>query len=193
MMLAKRKTLALTLSLTILIIFTAEMPLVSLVRANPLPEMYFRATIENPRNITYTTNTIALDFLAESSTFFPYLNFSYRLDTQDAKAIEKMTLTGNEFIPINPGVYRQWFRGSCVLYNLSEGWHNVTVHVTYALSRERPLYGGPIQLANTTFRIALPQLEEPPEPFPTTLVIASVITAAVYGIGLLVYFKKRKR
>jgi hypothetical protein len=30
-----------------------------------------------------------------------------------------------------------------------------------------------------------------PEPFPTTLVITSVITVAVVGIGLLVYFKKR--
>ncbi|MBN1357146.1 hypothetical protein JW988_00085 [Candidatus Bathyarchaeota archaeon] len=30
------------------------------------------------------------------------------------------------------------------------------------------------------------------EPFPTTLVIASVITVTVVGIGLLVYFKKRK-
>jgi N-acetylneuraminic acid mutarotase len=32
-----------------------------------------------------------------------------------------------------------------------------------------------------------------PEPFPTTLVIASIITVAVIGVGLLVYFKKRKR
>jgi hypothetical protein len=31
-----------------------------------------------------------------------------------------------------------------------------------------------------------------PEPFPTTLVIASVITVAVVGVGLFVYFKKRK-
>jgi ribosomal protein S8 len=30
-------------------------------------------------------------------------------------------------------------------------------------------------------------------PFPTTLVIVSVITVAVVGIGLLIYFKKRKR
>jgi hypothetical protein len=30
------------------------------------------------------------------------------------------------------------------------------------------------------------------EPFPTTIVIASVITVAVVGVGLLVYFKKRK-
>jgi hypothetical protein len=31
------------------------------------------------------------------------------------------------------------------------------------------------------------------EPFPTALVLASVITVAVVGIGLLVYFRKRKR
>lgn len=31
------------------------------------------------------------------------------------------------------------------------------------------------------------------EPFPTTLVIASVITVAVVSIGLLVYFKKRNK
>jgi hypothetical protein len=31
------------------------------------------------------------------------------------------------------------------------------------------------------------------EPFPTTLVIASVITVAIIGVGSLVYYKKRKR
>jgi hypothetical protein len=30
-------------------------------------------------------------------------------------------------------------------------------------------------------------------PFPTTLVIASIASAAVMGIGLLVYYKKRGR
>lgn len=41
------------------------------------------------------------------------------------------------------------------------------------------------------FTIGVPEPE--PEPFPTTLVVASVITVAVVGIGLLVYFKKRRR
>jgi multisubunit Na+/H+ antiporter MnhC subunit len=37
-------------------------------------------------------------------------------------------------------------------------------------------------------------VEEPEEPFPTALVItASGITVAVVAVGLLVYFKKRKR
>ena len=33
-------------------------------------------------------------------------------------------------------------------------------------------------------------ISESPEPFPTTLVVASVITVVVVGIGLLFYFKK---
>jgi nitrous oxidase accessory protein NosD len=33
----------------------------------------------------------------------------------------------------------------------------------------------------------------PPEPFPTILIIAAVATAAVIGVALLVYFRKRKR
>ena len=37
-----------------------------------------------------------------------------------------------------------------------------------------------------------PELVSTPEPFPTTLVVASVITVAFVGVGLLVYFKKRK-
>jgi hypothetical protein len=31
-----------------------------------------------------------------------------------------------------------------------------------------------------------------PQPFPTSLIVASVIKVAVVGVGLLVYFKKRK-
>jgi nitrous oxidase accessory protein len=46
--------------------------------------------------------------------------------------------------------------------------------------------------------IELPEWETPsfelpqPEPFPTTLVAASIASVAIIGIGLLVYFKKRK-
>lgn len=192
-MLMKRTAVALVMVLSFSAVTGTQF--VSLGKANPLPEMYMRATIENPKNTTYNTNTIALDFSAEASTFFPYLNFSYSLDAQEVKPVESMTVTGHEFIPINPGVYRQWLRGSCALSNLSEGWHNVTVYVTYASSRENPPYGGPIRLANTTFRIAFQQLQKE-EPFPTALVavlIASGTSVSVIGVGLLVYFKKSKR
>ena len=45
----------------------------------------------------------------------------------------------------------------------------------------------PFDIENDT--VVLP----PPEPFPTTLVMAAVATAAVIGAVLAIYFKKRKR
>ena len=38
-----------------------------------------------------------------------------------------------------------------------------------------------------------PETAAAPEPFPTTLVVAAAVTAAVFGIGLLINFKKRKQ
>ena len=35
--------------------------------------------------------------------------------------------------------------------------------------------------------------EAEPEPFPTTLVVASIVSLAIIGVALLVFFKKRKR
>ncbi|MBN1357933.1 hypothetical protein JW988_04100 [Candidatus Bathyarchaeota archaeon] len=70
--------------------------------------------------------------------------------------------------------------GNTTLTNLSYGEHNVTVYATDEV--------GIIGVSETiSFTIT-----EPPEPFPTTLVVASVITVVVVGIGLIVYFKKRK-
>ena len=69
--------------------------------------------------------------------------------------------------------------GNMTLTNLPYGEHNVTVYATDSV--------GNIGSRTIDFTIA-----EPPEPFPTTLVIASVFTVTVVGVGLLVYFKKRK-
>jgi hypothetical protein len=68
-------------------------------------------------------------------------------------------------------------RGNTTLTELAYGHHNITV---YAMDRL-----GNIGASETIyFTIA--------EPFPTTLVIASVVAVAVVGISLLVYFKKCK-
>jgi hypothetical protein len=72
--------------------------------------------------------------------------------------------------------------GNTTLANLPYGEHNVKVYATDNV--------GNIGSSETiTFTIAEPE----PEPFPTTLVVASVVTVTVISIGLLVYFKKRKR
>jgi hypothetical protein len=71
--------------------------------------------------------------------------------------------------------------GNTTLANLPYGEHNVKVYATDNV--------GNIGSETITFTIAEPE----PEPFPTTIVIAPIVSVAVVGVGLLVYFKKRKR
>jgi N-acetylneuraminic acid mutarotase len=72
------------------------------------------------------------------------------------------------------------------LVGLTAGMHNVTV---YAWDT-----AGNVGASETiTFSISEPEPEPSlTSPFPKILVIASVSTLAIVGIGLLVYFKKRK-
>jgi hypothetical protein len=74
--------------------------------------------------------------------------------------------------------------GNMSLTGLSSGLHNITV---YALDA----YG--VSDASKTFHFNI--AEEPKkEPFPITVVAAASVAAiAVVGVGLLVYFKKRKK
>jgi parallel beta-helix repeat protein len=69
--------------------------------------------------------------------------------------------------------------GNTTITDLPNGLHNVTVYARDEFDNIG---------ASETIYFSV----EVPEPFPTTLVVASVITVAVVGIGLLVYFKKRK-
>jgi hypothetical protein len=69
--------------------------------------------------------------------------------------------------------------GNITLESLPYGEHNVTVYATDNVGNIG---------SQTVFFIIL----EPSKPFPTTLVVASAIIVAVVGIGLLIYFKKRK-
>jgi hypothetical protein len=71
--------------------------------------------------------------------------------------------------------------GNTTLTDIPHGEHNVTVYATDI--------AGNVGISETvTFTIA------EPETFPTALVaVASLATVAVVGVGLLVYFKKRKR
>ena len=71
--------------------------------------------------------------------------------------------------------------GNTALNGLSNGEHNVTVYVQD--------YMGNIGASETILFI----VKEPePEPFPATLITTAIVSVAVVGIGLLVYFKKRK-
>jgi hypothetical protein len=67
--------------------------------------------------------------------------------------------------------------GNTTLTGLSDGDHNLTVYATDE--------AGNVGSSELIYFSVVS--------FPTTLVVASVITVAVVGVGLLVYFKKRKR
>jgi parallel beta-helix repeat protein len=70
--------------------------------------------------------------------------------------------------------------GNITLSELTNGVHNITVYA-------EDTFGNECASETIFFNI------EVPEPFPTTLVIASVIAVSVVSVALLVYFNRRKR
>jgi N-acetylneuraminic acid mutarotase len=68
--------------------------------------------------------------------------------------------------------------GNTTLSGLTNGLHNITVYAKDTFGNEG---------ASETISFTVE------EPFPTTLVVASIATVATIAVGLLVYFKKRKR
>lgn len=72
--------------------------------------------------------------------------------------------------------------GNTTLSGLSSGLHNVTLYA-------KDPFENIVTYETTWFSKAEPIAE----PFPTTIVIASVVTVTVICIGLLLYFKKGKR
>ena len=71
--------------------------------------------------------------------------------------------------------------GNTTLSGLFNGLHNITIYAKDEFDN--------IGFSETiNFTIAVPE----PEPFPTTVIVASIVTVAIVGTGLSVYFKKRK-
>lgn len=179
----KKQTLALIMAL--LFSAVAGTQFANLGRANPLPELYQELTIVNRHNGTSNMNTITVNFALESQNFFQWRNFSYSLDGKELKAVDNVTVVSSSLLPTNPTVYVEVLRGSCVLSNLSEGWHNVTVYLIND-AKATIGYGEVLTSASARFIIE-------PEPFPTMIVIAPIASVVVIGSSLLVYFRKRKR
>ncbi|MFX1537887.1 MAG: hypothetical protein ACFFDI_27155, partial [Promethearchaeota archaeon] len=117
------------------------------------------------QNVTYAGGNVSLAFTVDRSA----ASLSYSLDgAANVTVMGNITLTG-----------------------LTEGVHNVTVYATYPI-------GNTGASQTVQFAIAPEKTEEPepsePEPFPTAVVVAtSGTTIAFVGLGLVVYFKKRKR
>jgi hypothetical protein len=129
---------------------------------------YPEVLILSPQNKTYTTTEVPLTWACDEQKIVA----DYTLDLwSQAPLYAYFTLSGNASLP-----------GNTTLTGLSNGTHTLTVNVI----TER---GSASQTVHFTISLET-QLQ--PEPFPTTLIIASIASVAVIGVGLLVYFKKRK-
>ncbi len=84
------------------------------------------------------------------------------------------------------------FDGYPIEYDIDSTAQSWILHFTYAHSVHNIVVNfNADEISEPTLPSALTSTPEPQrEPFPTMLVIASVIAVAVVGIGLLVYFKK---
>jgi len=161
---------------------------VNLGRANPIPTSYTEMTIY-PQNKTYNVDIITLNFYVETNT---WLNFFYSLDGQKLEPVDNITIVSEELMNPgrNPTIYRTTLKGSCILSNLSQGWHNITVYQISPYPTEDQQNGAIFHSANAKFLIAIPP---EPESFPAVpLAAASVATIVVVSVALLFYFRKRR-
>ena len=124
-------------------------------------------------SVNFTIDTIPpnVSVLSMESVTYDTSDIPLNFTTSEPASQISYVLNGHQNVTIN---------GNTTLTGLANGDHNVTVYATD-------------EAGNTGASETIYFNVEVPEPFPTTLVIASVITVAVIGVGLLVYFKKRKK
>jgi hypothetical protein len=189
-----------TLSLVLanLILMIAGTLFVGGAIANPLPAVDPEIRIDSVQNATFTADSISVNFTGEAN--WNIYAYYYSFDNQSLRPIENVTIVSNEQVNPgrNPGVYRTTVQGSCILCNLSEGWHNVTIYsiATQDFVWNFPQYqkGETMGQAEYSFKIlGAPQLT-----FPITLagvasaVLITFAVVAIVSAGLLIYWKKHK-
>jgi len=126
--------------------------------------------------VTFTIDTTAPNVSVASPENITYESFDVPLNFTVNELVSQIaySLDGQENVTV---------AGNTTLTGLSPGEYNVTVYA-------QDLAGNVGASETIYFNIA----EEPePESFPTTLVIALVATVVFVGVGILLYFKKRKR
>jgi hypothetical protein len=121
----------------------------------------------------FTIDTIApnISLLSPENKVYNMSDLSLNFTVNDPLSQVSYSLDGQTNVTII---------GNITLESLPYGEHNVTVYATD-------------NVGNIGSKTVFFTIMEPSKPFPTTLVVASAIIVAVFGIGLLVYFKKRKR
>jgi hypothetical protein len=172
-----------------------------------LPEIDFENLSFNLTDVPDGNHTIRICGVGSGEEYFIFKNYvfhitgflkvNFAVDTTPPKvtilSLENTTYQPAD-LPLNftvdesvcylsyslDGQERVSIAGATNLTNLTYGEHNVTVFAT-----DKAGNTGASETVHFT-------IEEPPKPFPTTMVIAPIALVSVIGSGLLFYFKKRK-
>jgi len=185
----------LTLIANLLLLVIAGAQVLNLAKANPLPGIDPSLIIETPHhNRTYTTDRVTLNFTA--TTNWGTYPIYYSLDDQEKVLAENVTvITQKETIPPSGLTVRTTVRGSCVLSNLTEGWHNLTLYMItdHAFNLYRTFEEGEVLKSDSTrfFVNTLPAPQSSPI-VPVAAVSAASI-AAVACAGLILTRRKHRK
>jgi hypothetical protein len=134
-------------------------------------------SVLSPQNKTYFTTEVPLTFVC----------------TEELRRTEGITMADY----ILDGMGAGYISGNLTLTGLSIGEHELTVAVwTVKGFFSQTVYFSVSQLISipspSPEPTTPPESTPKPEPFPTTLVVCAMVVLPSIGIGLLVYFKKRK-
>lgn len=187
----KIRVLALVLISTLFLSNVVSIKLLELTRANPSPGP-LAVDINSPTNKQYQySNSVWLN--VSIMVFQDTLEGSenrwivYSLDGQD-----NVSMAPNyQGVSIFSGYPFSVVTTEAALW-LPDGWHTVTVYAKYN-------YSGWISEGSAGVLFVVGTPPNPPitklfsPPFITTLVLGFTFSATIIGLGLLVYFKKRKR
>jgi hypothetical protein len=211
MRLMKRNASALTL-IAIALILTVAFSIIDLGKANPetvdgegwmwikegevpAPEgvEHPQILVSSPINETYDSNEISLVFNASSPRKYMRVLIDYKPSWQSNYSRINSTIIGYVNITLTNipegsnhiEVKAEWQYVYESHLDTTQRW--ITHYTSYTMNCSETVYFNVATHSNSSQQPTL----NSPQPFPTTLIVASVITVPVYGIGLLVYFKKR--
>ena len=197
----KRTVLALTLILALLFSAVAGMQFVNLAKANPIGTVYPWnphpiINVLSPINqTTITTSNVTLTFALNLSEWYNYSpdanpNYTFTLDPIEYYLDGKLAgqITGH--------LSEEAYNLSDALVGLTDGLHSVEVTATTS-GQYWIQNGDSANLVNGVTNGSSGKIffnVKSVETFPSTLVaFASAASVAIVGLGLLVYFNKRKR
>ena len=137
----KKKVVIIGLIVVLLCSFVAVTHFVEEGKSNPIPYPKVEIAIENSQGNTYNVSAFPLIFSVEQTNLDSELNFYYSLNGQELKPIGNVTTVKEESYPLYPGIPVITLRGSCFLFNLSEGQYSLIV---YAFERRLKDGGGEV-------------------------------------------------